>query len=99
MLLHSSTDCKYVRVEHNIFRWETNYVHKDVVTPLADTDLLIFRRSLPKLVECHHHNRRTVLLQQCCMLDEQLLTHLQRYAIHDRLALTPLKTCKHDLKL
>ena len=99
MLLHPGADREHVRVEHYVLRWKANHIHKNVITALAYTNLLILGRGLPKLVESHHYYRRSVLLQQCCMLNKQSLSHLQRDTVHDGLALAPLQSSKHDLKL
>mmetsp|Transcript_11469 Transcript_11469/g.19061 ORF Transcript_11469/g.19061 Transcript_11469/m.19061 type:complete len:295 (+) Transcript_11469:2100-2984(+) len=99
VLFHSSADCQHIRIENDIFRREFHLVHKNVVTTLADAQLLRCRGSLTIFVESHHHNSGTVLLQQSGLLHEQLLANLQRNRVDDALSLAPLQSSKDNIEL
>ena len=40
VLFHTSANGQHVGIKHNVFRWEMNLIHKDVITALADAHLL-----------------------------------------------------------
>mmetsp|Transcript_26852 Transcript_26852/g.37750 ORF Transcript_26852/g.37750 Transcript_26852/m.37750 type:complete len:207 (-) Transcript_26852:40-660(-) len=99
VLFHTSTNSQHIRIEHNVFRWETNFVHQNIVRTLANTDFFRFCCSLTFFVKGHHYYSSTVLSQQSRVFLEEFFTDLQGNRIHNRFTLTPFQTCHHNVKL
>ncbi len=75
VLLHSGGDRQNVRVEDDVFRREADFVDKQIVGSLADSDFVVFVRGLALFVECHHDGGGAVLANQPGATQELLLRH------------------------
>mmetsp|Transcript_39761 Transcript_39761/g.119534 ORF Transcript_39761/g.119534 Transcript_39761/m.119534 type:complete len:219 (-) Transcript_39761:1570-2226(-) len=99
VLFHSSANCKHIGIKDDILRRKAHFIHQHVIRTLANSDLLILLSSLTIFIEGHHNHSSSMLLQQSRLLLEQLLANFQGDGVHDRLALAPLQSCHHNLKL
>ena len=99
VFLKPCTNSQHIGIKDDILRRETNLVHKDVIGPLTDADLLLFCGSLALLIKGHYHNSCTMLAQQSGLLNKELLSYLQGDRVHNTLALAPLQPSHDNLKL
>ena len=60
MLLDARADGEDVRIENNVFRRKTDFVHENSVGAFADADFLRVARGLAVFVKRHHDDRRAV---------------------------------------
>eukprot|EP00755_Sulcionema_specki_P009191 Sspe_Gene.6205::Locus_2091_Transcript_1_2_Confidence_0.750_Length_3889::g.6205::m.6205 len=90
VLLEPGGDRQNVGIEDDVLGREV-VRHEDIVSTLADADLVGFGGSLPVLIESHHHHSRTVPPDDFRMFDEGSLTRLERDGVHDGLPLDALQ--------
>ena len=105
VLRHSRGDGENVWIEDNVFGREANFVHKDVVSPFADSNLFVGLNGLAVFVEGHHNCSSTVAPHQFRFLEKVLFAFLKADRVHDRFALHgakssfdhgPLRAVDHD---
>ena len=99
MFFHAGTDGENIRIKDNILRVETNFFNEQLKCSAANANLLCFRSRLAFLVKCHDNYRSAVRLDKGRILQELILTSLQRNRIHDAFTLRTLQTSFDDIKL
>mmetsp|Transcript_7282 Transcript_7282/g.22028 ORF Transcript_7282/g.22028 Transcript_7282/m.22028 type:complete len:1134 (+) Transcript_7282:306-3707(+) len=99
VLRHARANRQDVRVEDDVLRVEAYLLDENAVRALAHAHLLLARRSLAVLVEGHHHHGAAVRLDHARVLEELLLSALERDRVYDGLALAALDAALHHVEL
>src|SRR5581483_4850388 len=92
MLFDAGRDGEDVRVEDHVLGREPRLLRQELVRALADRDLPFDRLGLPLLVEGHDDDAGAVTAHPPRMLEELLLSLLERERVDDALALDALET-------
>ena len=88
MFFNPRGDCEDIRIEDDVFRRKTDFVHQNVVGAFADFELALDCAGLPLLIKRHHHRRRAIAQNLPRLLDERLFAFLQADRIDDGFSLT-----------
>ena len=99
VLWQASGNGQHVAVEDDVLWREIQVLPEDPVAALADPDLVFKSCSLALLVERHDNDGRTVTHAQVGMLDELLLTWLERDGVDNAFALHALQAFLHNMPL
>ena len=91
VLFHACGNGQDIRIEDDVFGRKSDLVHKDLVGPLANANLVFETRGLPLLIKRHHHSGRAILQHRRRVLAKFRFAFFQRNRIHDALALQALQ--------
>ncbi len=97
VLLEAGSHSEDVRVENDVFGWETHFLREEIVRPPRNLDLPIGRVGLALLVECHDDHGGTVPACRTCLLEELAFSLLQGYRVDHTFALQALQSCLDHL--
>ena len=86
VLLDAGRDCEHVRVEDQVLR-RPAVLRQQAIGALADLDLALLRICLSSFVERHHDDAGAVALDLPRLLEERVLSFLQRDRVDNAFAL------------
>mmetsp|Transcript_45881 Transcript_45881/g.82585 ORF Transcript_45881/g.82585 Transcript_45881/m.82585 type:complete len:343 (-) Transcript_45881:1114-2142(-) len=90
---------EHVAVKDDVLWREVKLLAQERVTALADSHLVLESGGLALLIESHDDNSCTVAHAKSGVAQEFLLSRLQRYGVHDALALHALQALLHNRPL
>ena len=96
MLFYPRRHREDVGIEDNVL-WRKTDTGQQVIGPLADFDLALFRVGLPRFVERHHNHSGTVCHALARLFQKLVLAFLHRNGIHDRFARNAFQACFDDI--
>jgi hypothetical protein len=91
VLLDPSRDREHVRVEDDVRRFVARVLREHGVRALADRNASLDARRLTFFVERHHDHGGAVPFDAPRLLEERVLTLLERDRVHDSLPLQGLQ--------
>ena len=91
VFINAGRDRKNIRIEDNVFRWETD-PDEQIVRTFANLEFTIGCIGLPVFVKGHDNCRRAVAHDFARVFEEGFFTFLETDRIHNRLALHALQT-------
>ena len=96
VLFHPGGNGEDVRIEDNVFGWETDLVNKHPISAFADADLLLVGRGLALLVEGHHHYSGSILQHGSCITAKDGFAFFQRDRINNSFTLQTFESRLDD---
>ena len=100
VLLETGADGEDVEVKDDVNGVEADLgTGEDLVGALADADLVLLAGGLALLIEGHDDDGRSIALNELGVLDEFLLTNLERDGVDNALALQALEAGNADFEL
>ena len=97
MLLHTSSNGKYVRVEDDIERIHAQFIYQKMISTLCYLDTALECGSLTYFIKTHHNDCCTIAQHIAGMRKEYFLALFQTDGIDNTLTLAALQACHDDV--
>src|SRR5690349_15199168 len=78
VLLKAGANSENIWIENNVLGRKTDLVYQQPIAAVTNFDSALVRIRLSALIKRHHHHGGSVAADQSCVLEEFLLTFLQR---------------------